>query len=350
MEAGRRVFSDATQNSPSGCKKLGKHGSRKRAVRRSAHLITDYKGDEYERVEYTPYGEYWIEKRATENRTLPFKFTGKERDEETGLYYYGARYLDAKTSRWLTTDPALGEYMAGNSNGMSGGIFNTINFNLYHYAGNNPIRYTDPTGMESSDEIMQQIKSLQAEMANSMNEGQEITTSQMDIFNSLMGDYNRAIIDEGRLNVDDYIENGTITTDFEEAQDAIGNYRVNFHTGIDVVGGDLKTPFFIRGIGGSDTGSNEKTFEIIGTDLKMRVLHGDANGLKMSQDFYKPGDTVMSFPKKNNFSIASTGRHFHIELSNGSNFVNPFTLKQSSKEFCTTFDGGKTWIPRTTKF
>ena len=33
----------------------------------SAHLITDYKGDEYERIEYTPYGEYWIEKRAPEN-------------------------------------------------------------------------------------------------------------------------------------------------------------------------------------------------------------------------------------------------------------------------------------------
>ncbi|MGI5172106.1 RHS repeat-associated core domain-containing protein [Treponema sp. OMZ 840] len=145
MAEGRRVFTDATQNSPSDCKKLGKHDSRKRAVRRSAHLITDYKGDEYERVEYTPYGEYWIEKRASENRTLPFKFTGKERDEETGLYYYGARYLDAKTSRWLTTDPALGEYVSGTEKG-EGGIYNQVNFNLYHYAGNNPVKYTDPDG------------------------------------------------------------------------------------------------------------------------------------------------------------------------------------------------------------
>ena len=83
----------------------------------SAQLITDNEGKEYERIEYTPYGEYWIEKRAPENKTLPFKFTGKERDEETGLYYYGARYLDPRTSRWLSTDPALGEYMAGSKAG-----------------------------------------------------------------------------------------------------------------------------------------------------------------------------------------------------------------------------------------
>jgi RHS repeat-associated protein len=86
-------------------------------------------------------------------------FADKERDEETGLYYYRARYLDPKTSRWLSTDPALGDYIPGapindevkkrNSNlpGM-GGVFNTVNLHLYHYAGNNPVRYLDPTGKD----------------------------------------------------------------------------------------------------------------------------------------------------------------------------------------------------------
>jgi hypothetical protein len=58
---------------------------------------------------------------------------------------------------WLSTDPALGEYLpeapvsdeARERNGKlpgMGGVFNTVNLHLYHYAGNNPVKYTDPDG------------------------------------------------------------------------------------------------------------------------------------------------------------------------------------------------------------
>jgi len=88
------------------------------------------------------------------------KITGKEQDAETGLYYYGARYLDPKTSRWLSGDPAMGEYLPvapvsdeakkRNQNlPGQGGVFNYVNLHVYHYAGNNPVKYVDPDGKQS---------------------------------------------------------------------------------------------------------------------------------------------------------------------------------------------------------
>ncbi|EMB39889.1 RHS repeat-associated core domain-containing protein [Treponema denticola ATCC 33520] len=123
----------------------------------SAQFVTDWKGRQYEHIEYTPYGELWIEEVAAGLDKLPFRFTGKELDEETGFYYYGARYLDPKYSRWLSGDPALNDYIPQapvndeakkhneNLPGM-GGVFNVVNLHVYHYAGNNPVKYVDPDG------------------------------------------------------------------------------------------------------------------------------------------------------------------------------------------------------------
>jgi len=121
----------------------------------SAQTVTNWQGNIHERLEYTPYGETWIDWRNTGESSdkTPFRFTAKERDEETGLYYFGARYLDARTSRWLSVDPAMyeGDYLPGPGRdpsklGGMGGFYNTLNFHAYGYSHNNPIRYIDPDG------------------------------------------------------------------------------------------------------------------------------------------------------------------------------------------------------------
>ncbi len=119
----------------------------------SAALVSDYRGEIYERVEYTPYGEMWVEEKGDSFDQIPFRFTGKEWDEETGLYYYGARYLDPRTSRWASPDPALASYVpeaGGGAAGLPGlgGVFRPTNLNPYHYGGNNPVRYSDAGGNE----------------------------------------------------------------------------------------------------------------------------------------------------------------------------------------------------------
>ena len=142
----------------------------------SAQFVTDWRGRQYEHIEYTPYGELWIEEVAAGLDKLPFRFTGKEMDEETGLYYYGARYLDPKYSRWLSGDPALIDYIPKapiddeakkhneNLPGM-GGVFNVVNLHLYHYAGNNPVKYTDPDGKSPLSLLIPNPKKISKEDA-----------------------------------------------------------------------------------------------------------------------------------------------------------------------------------------
>jgi RHS repeat-associated protein len=94
----------------------------------------------------------WVqEKVSADQMSLPYKFTGKERDPETGLYYHGARYRDPRIGGWISTDPALSRYLpVANSQNLklpAGGVFVSVNLNLYHYGGNNPVIYIDPDGL-----------------------------------------------------------------------------------------------------------------------------------------------------------------------------------------------------------
>lgn len=65
------------------------------------------------------------------------RFTGKERDAETGLDYFGARYYSGAQGRFSSPDPLMA----------SANVADPQSWNRYAYAGNNPLRYTDPLGL-----------------------------------------------------------------------------------------------------------------------------------------------------------------------------------------------------------
>ncbi len=75
----------------------------------STSLITNVDGEIVQHIEYVPFGEVFIEERNNKWNT-PFLFNAKEVDEETGLYYYGARYYDPRTSVWISADPLQEKY------------------------------------------------------------------------------------------------------------------------------------------------------------------------------------------------------------------------------------------------
>src|SRR5437867_5230935 len=78
---------------------------------------------------------------------LPQKFTGKERDGETGLDNFGARYFSGPEGRFTSPDPLMASATARDPQ----------TWNRYAYGLNNPLRFIDPTGMDaiSADECQQ---------------------------------------------------------------------------------------------------------------------------------------------------------------------------------------------------
>ncbi|MDI2131271.1 SpvB/TcaC N-terminal domain-containing protein [Yinghuangia seranimata] len=113
----------------------------------SSGYVTDKQGNVVEHFEYFPYGETWVEERAGTTDTS-YRFTGKELDSETGLYYHGARYYNPRTQLWAGADPALPQYFGSD---LAGGIGNPVNLAAYTYTRNNPLRYTDPDGRAPTD-------------------------------------------------------------------------------------------------------------------------------------------------------------------------------------------------------
>ena len=99
----------------------------------SIHALTNKDGRPVQRYNYSAYGKTKIEKTSAADKLVknPYGYTSREWDEETGDYYYRARYYDPSTGRFLTPDPI----------GFKGG-----DANLYRYVGNNPVLYVDPYG------------------------------------------------------------------------------------------------------------------------------------------------------------------------------------------------------------
>ena len=126
----------------------------------SSSYITNLDGEVVQHIEYVPFGEVFIEERNNIWNT-PYLFNAKEFDEETGLYYYGARYYDPRVSLWISTDPKQESYFA---------------FSSYVYCGNNPLIYIDPNGKEWEDPA--QAEKLKAKIDNKITSIQKSILAQ----------------------------------------------------------------------------------------------------------------------------------------------------------------------------
>lgn len=95
----------------------------------SNSVLTDQNGEVVEKTTYEPFGE--VKQGGTKSK---FGYTGQEKDNETGLNYYDARYYDPHAYHFTQPDDITQNW------------YDPQSLNRYSYVKNNPIRYTDPTG------------------------------------------------------------------------------------------------------------------------------------------------------------------------------------------------------------
>ncbi|MGA2597105.1 MAG: RHS repeat-associated core domain-containing protein [Bryobacteraceae bacterium] len=124
----------------------------------STRLVTDASGNPTEQYDYAPFGEELTQ--GIDGRVAPYstnqypttpdavteKFTGKERDAETGLDYFGARYFSGAQGRFITPDWSEDPYALPYAN-----LSNPQSLNLYAYAQNNPLSRRDEDGHVTCD-------------------------------------------------------------------------------------------------------------------------------------------------------------------------------------------------------
>ena len=105
----------------------------------SSVLTNGNDGSKNEQVTYYPFGQTRTDTDGSGNPISPgfrYKYTDQELDDTTGLYYYKARYYDAALGRFIQPDPIVPD------------LYDPQALNPYSYALNNPLKYTDPTGLE----------------------------------------------------------------------------------------------------------------------------------------------------------------------------------------------------------
>lgn len=110
----------------------------------TAVAVTDANGKVVERRVHYPHG---LDRRETPPQEVAYAFSGKEKDQSTGLTFFGARYYIAQLGRWAAVDP-LFAILNGGADALSREALDP-----FAYVGNNPIGYRDSSGLSWSDAV-----------------------------------------------------------------------------------------------------------------------------------------------------------------------------------------------------
>ena len=263
--------------------------------------------------EYFPFGATAYQAVANQSDVAKrYRYTGKERDDENGLYYHGARYYAPWLGRWTSADPI----------GISDGP------NLYRYVRNNPLSFVDATGTDgkavtgtkpddpdqaAKEKIQETIKSVQSEIDEIKKKSGPLQLQQKEL-----GEARDALKPDQKTerdNLQKQIDANKVTLDelfdrterqqaiIDESQKLLKQFEKpdddEIHLGYDLQGLGVfnQSPSGLRSFGSVDT-----QFNFVAKNLnahkwefsrgQLTVVHEPAGGLTLSAHVRDPSDTA----------------------------------------------------------
>ena len=151
----------------------------------SASWITDLGGEPVQHLQYKPFGSEHVDQQAPgTDYSERFRFTGKERDAETGYDYFGARYYSSSLGIWLSVDPMSDKYP---------------NLSPYVYCADNPMRLVDLEGCEWDPAAIKYVEKYKEEVnlrigyinnLREKNKSTKLLDLQFDEYNKILGELN----------------------------------------------------------------------------------------------------------------------------------------------------------------
>ncbi|TNE27608.1 MAG: RHS repeat-associated core domain-containing protein [Bacteroidetes bacterium] len=224
----------------------------------SVAMVTNKQGIVHQFFLTNPWGENMhTYNQPTPGFDSPYRFNGKELDQETGLAYYGARYYDNQLSMWLSVDPMTAKYPS---------------MSPYNFSGNNPIVFVDPNGMwiEGAgfwNNLFNSDEKILAENLAAKHEGATITKFDdgYQVNYNLNDGYQATKDKTGQISATESVffsnkvdrdSNGNIVADQVTSgqSDAIAAVQQNFAGPLNLVGGFGEASWFLSGAAGQDYG------------------------------------------------------------------------------------------------
>jgi len=158
----------------------------------TARVVTNSAGTVLDDSDFYPFGG---ERAYSSGSGNNYKFTSKERDSESGLDNFGARYMSSSMGRFVSADPITVT---------PGRVVDPQQLNLYSYVRNNPLRLVDPTGMllddsQLSDKDKKKWQKIQ-DLANKKDkEGNYVNKKLHDVFDRLQSDKRTFVLENSKL-------------------------------------------------------------------------------------------------------------------------------------------------------